>query len=52
MVREFDIEKLEFQFAFITERVLPELKAAGFSEFDIKAMLVDTPRRIFEGKAR
>lgn len=48
LVRQFDTEKLEFQFAFITERVLPELKAAGFGEQDIKTMLVDTPRRIFE----
>lgn len=48
MVRRFDTEKLEFQFAFITEQVLPKLKEAGFSEWDMKTMLVDTPRRIFE----
>lgn len=48
MVREFDPEKLEFQFAFITEQVLPKLRAAGFTEEDIRTMLVDTPRRIFE----
>lgn len=37
-----------WQFNFIPDVVLPELRAAGVSEEHIRAMTVDNPRRIFE----
>lgn len=52
LTRENDTEKLEFQFAFISEQVLPALRDAGWTEDDVKTMMVDTPRRIFENSGR
>lgn len=46
MIRKFDTEKLEFQFAFISETVIPKLKAAGISQQQIDAVLTGTPARI------
>ena len=36
-------------YLFITRRVLPRLREMGASEDDIQAMMVDNPRRFFEG---
>lgn len=48
MVREFDVEKLQFQFGFISETIVPKLKEAGMSDEDINTMLVSTPQKLFE----
>ncbi len=37
-------------YLFITRRVLPLLKSLGASTLDISALLVDNPRRFFEGR--
>lgn len=48
MIREFDTEKLEFQFGFISEFVVPRLLAAGMTQADIDQLLIGTPRKFFE----
>ena len=35
---------------FITRKVLPRLKELGASEADINQIMVENPRRFFEGK--
>ena len=37
-------------YLFITRRVLPRLLELGASEDDIHKIMVDNPRRFFEGK--
>ncbi len=37
------------EYCFIPRKVLPQLKALGASDADIRALTVDNPRRFFEG---
>jgi predicted metal-dependent phosphotriesterase family hydrolase len=37
-------------FNFITRKVLPRLKELGASDGDIKGVMVDNPRRFFQGE--
>lgn len=39
-----------WHFNFIPDVVIPELKAAGVSDEQIRTMTVDNPRRVFEGQ--
>lgn len=39
-----------WHFTYLTETVLPALRAHGVDEWQIETMLVENPRRIFEGR--
>ncbi len=45
-----NLDDVEVQFSYLMEKVVPELKKNGISVSQINQMLIDNPRRIFEGK--
>ena len=49
--KSVDLETQEVQFSYLMDVVVPQLKEQGVSDMDIQKMLVDNPRRYFEGKA-
>lgn len=48
--RNTDLETWQFQFDYISRHTLPLLRDAGMTDAEINTILVDTPRRIFEGR--
>ena len=44
------VEEREVQFSYLMDTVVPQLREQGVSEEDISLMLVENPRRFFEGK--
>ena len=41
-----------WRWTYISEEVLPAMRARGISDDDVRRMLVDNPRRILEGGPR
>jgi phosphotriesterase-related protein len=48
--RYSDLEYLDFQFSFIPQKMFPLFYKSGMTQREIDVMMIDTPRRIFEGK--
>lgn len=48
--RSVPVEEREVQFSYLMDTVVPQLREQGVSEEDISLMLVENPRRFFEGK--
>ena len=44
-----DYLNLDIDFTYISREVIPMLKAAGLTEDDIHTIMVENPRRFFEG---
>ena len=44
-----DYQNLDIDFTYISREVIPMLKAAGLTEDDIHTIMVENPRRFFEG---